>query len=218
MLCGDYLEDPKKGVCFVGFTIFTLLYIICKPNEIIEIDFNLMLFLCLIVYLTIFKYLYLIKNAFMLRRDERRTVVIGTLLWFTFFIVLIATKTGNFTPISNISSNISIEILFQTFVEELIFRVVLLGILIEGIPLSKIKPFPFYFTKHQKNMFIIIMATLATSILFSYLHSDWINLKINLFWRSFQALFFYSIPFIVTNKKIYAPWLIHYINNLYVYG
>lgn len=65
---------------------------------------------------------------------------------------------------------------------------------------------------------IFLVAVVAISVLFSDLHLDWLNLKMKLFWRSFNAVFFYSVPFVVTNKKIYAPWLIHYINNLYVYG
>lgn len=205
----------QKWVCFVVFVIFLPFYIIFKPNEIIGVDFFLLLLLCLIIYMAIFKCLYLIKNAFLLGDDEKKTVIMGTVLFLTVFLISNAIKAENFALISNIS----IEILVRTLIEELVFRVFLLGILIEGIPFSHKKPLPFYFAEDKRDIIKIVMYMLAISIIFSDLHPDWVLLDPNLlFIRIFQGFFFFVLPFVLTNKKIYAPWLIHYVNNLYVSG
>ena len=205
----------RQTVCFVVFVIFLLFYRIFKPNKIIGVDFYLLLFLCLIFYMVIFKYLHLIKNTFSLDSNERKTVVIGTIVCFFLSLIRIAIKGGSISPIFNIS----FEILFQTFVEELVFRVFLLGVLIEKIPLSHLKPLPFYFAENKKDRIKMVIFLIAISILFSAFHLDWITTDTKLLLKlSVDAFGYLALPFVLTNKKIYAPWLIHYVNNLYASG
>ena len=202
----------RKWVCFVVFVIFLPFYIIFKPNEIIGVDFFLLLLLCLIIYMAIFKCLYLIKNAFLLRGDERKAVVMGTIVFLTVLPLCKVIKTGSFDPISNIS----IQILFNTFVEELVFRVFLLGILIEEISLSHKKPLPFYFAEDKRDIVKIFMMILLISFIFSNFHLDWVLLDPKLFLIRIVGGLVFGFLFVLTNKKIYAPWLIHCVNNLYV--
>ena len=207
----------QKLACFVGFVIFLPFYIIFKPNKIIGLDFFLLLLLCLIIYMAIFKYLYLIKNAFWLGCSERKTVVVGTIFFLTVIPICNVIKTGSFVPISNIS----IQILFNTLVEELVFRVFLLGILIEEIPLSQIKikkRLSFYFAEDKRDIVKIVMMILAISIIFSDLHLDWVFLNSKLLLIRITGGLVFGFLFVLTNKKIYAPWLIHCLNNLYVSG
>jgi hypothetical protein len=165
--------------------------------------------------MAIFKYLHLIKNTFLLDSNERKTVVIGTIVWFFLFLIRCSIIGGNISLISNIS----FEILFQTLVEELVVRVFLLGILIEEINLSHLKSLPFYFVENKKDIIKMVLFLIAISILFSDFHLDWRTKDTKLLiTRSVDAFFYLALPFIVTNKKIYAPWLIHYVNNIYTSG
>lgn len=205
----------RQTVCFSIFVIFLLFYNhfvrIYKPSEVV---FFLLLFFCLIIYLTIFKYLYLIKNAFLLGDGERKPVVIGTIFWIAIFLIIGAMRKGSFAPISNIS----IDILFNTLVEELVFRAFLLGMLIEEIPLSEVKP-SLYFTENEKGIVKMFCGIIIISILFSLLHADWwYHEHLTRLFTHFLHSFIFSVVFVFTNKKIYAPWLIHYVNNVFYLG
>jgi len=132
-------------------------------------------------------------------------------LFYIFSEILI--KTGGFEPITRISGDAAYT-LFQTFTEELIFRVAILGLAIEGFYL-KHGTF-FYWTDGKKNSVILFLIMLAISVLFSNLHTDWLIKSNLLVIRSFNG-FIFTAAFVLTNKKIYAPWILHYVNNMYAF-
>ncbi len=211
------MKDQREFVRLVVLVAFILLCIVLRLNNVIGVDFHVLLLLCLIAYLAIFRSFYLIKNAFLVRSDERKTVAIVTVFWL-FLIIIHIWREGGFASIFNFST----EILFSTLVEELVFRAVLLGMLIDGIPLQQIKQpkqLPVYFAEGKKDKIKVVASMLVASIIFSDLHLDWILLDPSrLLIRFVSGFVFFCLPFVLTNKKIYTPWLIHYINNVYAFG
>lgn len=200
-------EEKTNKYLWITFVIFLFLYILFTPGIAINVGFNISLLLILMVYLLIFNRFYILKNTFLLQRDESISTMILIVLSFILFVV----AAENFPP------EFSILILFQTLNEELVFRAFLLGILIEGIPLSKKNGYPFYWTEDRQNMIHIVLYILLISVIFSNLHVDWLIHNQNLLWRIIIG-FILASAFVVTNKKIYAPWIVHYIYNVYVYS
>lgn len=205
-------KNVKSDFDWYLFIILLLIYVIFTPNKIIGVNFYLLLFLILIIYLTIFNRLYLIKNSFFIPKNERKPIIIGTIFFIIAISIGLYIKTGGFAPIIDIS----IYTLFQTFTEELIFRVFLLGVVIEKFHLVKFKDTSFYWTEGQRNGLALIGIMFLISILFADFHKDWLFLPVNLLNRSIIG-FIFTTSFVLTNKKIYAPWIIHYINNMYAF-
>lgn len=106
------------------------------------------------------------------------------------------------------------DIFYQAFAEELEFRAFLLGLIVNRIPLRKHKRLPFYLPQSMKTLAHLIGITVLIGIIFSDLHLDWVTDPSKLVIRTLQG-FVYGFAFLLTNKKIYAPGTIHYINNIY---
>lgn len=205
-------KKVKSDFDWYFFIIFLLIYVIFRPSKTIGINFYLLLFLILIIYLAIFNRLYLIKNSFFVRKDERKPIIMGTIIFIIAVTVGSYIQTGSYAPITKIS----MYTLFQTLTEELIFRVYLLGAVIEKFYLAKFKDTLFYWTEGRRNGFALIGIMLLISILFAVFHLDWLFFTVNLLNRSIVG-FIFTAAFVLTNKKIYAPWIIHYINNMFAF-
>lgn len=210
MIRADLIKKFK--IDWILFFILFMLYVIYTPNTIIGVDFQLLLFIFLIIYLKVFGRLYLINNSVLLQNDEKKNVIIGTLFFIAVIFISLSIKTGTFAPVFKIS----LYTLFQTLTEELVFRVFLLSVIIEDFRLTQFKKYPFYWTEGKKNSFVLLVFMLLISILFADVHRDWLTSNLNLVIRSVQGLVF-PFAFVLTNKKVYAPWFIHYIINRYAY-
>lgn len=199
-------EENKNKYLWLIFVVFLFVYIIYSPERLNGIVFHMLLLLLLVVYLMAFKRFSIIKNALLLQRDE-----ISSTVWFvTLFLLLYIINVKSTALITDIS----MDLLFQTLSEELVFRAFLVGILIEGIPLSKINTLPFFWADDRQNKIYIILYILLASVVFSNFHIDWLIENLNLIWRTIIGSVFAS-AFVLTNKKIYAPWIVHYIYNTY---
>lgn len=206
----------EKGNTFQNVLfLFIILISICilfQPNRIIGVDFFQLLLIISIIYLVIFKRLYLIKNSFLLGNNKGK-IIVGSAFFIVPMLISFSIKTGGFEPITRISED-AVYTLFQTFTEELVFRVAILGLAIEGFYLKQFKGTFFYWTDGKKNGVILFLIMLAISVLFSNLHKDWLITSNLLVLRSLHG-FIYTAAFVLTNKKIYAPWILHYVNNMF---
>lgn len=204
--CGMiYLMSSEKNDFLHGsiFIVIFLIYLFFSRNEIIGFDFQLILFFILILYLVIIRRLCIIKDSFLLKNYEIKPAIVVTIFFVAVFIIISLLKGGNIALLTIFSY----ETLFQTFTEELVFRVFLLGVFIKKIPLIKDKTLPIYIPENDtKNLCIWVV---VVSVFFAILHMD-----SNLFGHFIRSLL-YSSAFVLANKKIYAPWFMHYINNLY---
>jgi len=194
--------SSKKNNCLhvLIFIVIFVIYVFISRNKIIGLDFQLILFSILIIFLVIIKRLGIIKDSFLVKSDEIKPVTIGT-IFFVIVAIILSLRDGNITLM------FSYETLFQTLTEELVFRVFLLGMFIKKINLIKDKTLPLYMPENNiKDLFMWIV---LISVFFAASHMD------SNFDRHFIFSLLYSLSFVLTNKKIYAPWLMHYINNLY---
>ena len=73
--------------------------------------------------------------------------------------------------------------------------------------------FQYYWTEGKKNSTKLLAIMLLISILFSNLHVVWVYDPQDLITRSVRGMV-YAFAFVLTNKKIYLPWILHYINNI----
>lgn len=191
-------SDKNDLLHVLIFVAIFVIYVLASRNNITGINFQLILFSILIIYLAIIKRLGIIKDSFSMKSYERKPVIIGTILFIIISIIL--SLRGE-----NIALMFSFETLFQTFTEELVFRVFLLGTLIKKIDLTKDKTLPLYFPEKNRGYLCVVLI----SAFFALSHMD------SSFLRHFIFSLLYSLSFVLTNKKIYAPWLMHFINNLY---
>ncbi len=216
----ESLKHALKRTYFCWFfIIFYLIYIILvygifKFNKM-EIYFDILLILILIIYLFFVKRIDLLKNSF--NRDDGKSQFIVTMIFIIILLPLTAIKVGGFIPVNPI---FSLDRLVQTLEEELVFRAFLLGVFIEQIPLLRFKSLfkinlPIYIPDKEERWKNLIFSILLVSIIFSAYHLDWLVFKERLFFRSVGGIFF-ALAFVLTNKKIYSPVVIHYMFNTYV--
>jgi membrane protease YdiL (CAAX protease family) len=187
---------------FIFWVIFLAVYAFFwfsfGSNKIADIYYYPLPLSVLVVYLTIFKMWHLIKNAFVLKADEKKTKTLFIALFGIVFICAVF-KIGLVFDII-ISPKVG---LIQSLSEEIIFRAFLLGLLLRYTPKLKIKSWHFYF-----------ISVMITSIIFSFLHIGDVSAK-TLLGRSFFGAI-YGFSFVSTNRKIYVPWVLHWTSNILI--
>ena len=183
-----------------------------EPILFLEIIGSVAHIIVVVVFLKYFKCLYIIENSliFSKKKQIRNWEIFFSLLLILSFIFIVVMYPN---PIHILLNKYTIGQIFVTFSEELFFRVFILGVLLHNIRLYNIES-----TLNIKNVCIILISLAISSFLFSFWHIDFWHLEnfdfFNFIERFNKSLIFYGMPFIITNKKIWPGWLLHYINNM----
>jgi len=192
------------GIIFVGFYI--ILRNIIMPN--INIEFYFPLILGIVIHLFVIRRLNLISDSLVPKVEELRNVVLSTVLIIVLFSSIFAIKYG-LKPFLIFNLNI----VWVVFSEELIFRSYMLGLAFIGIHITFKDRFLIHLPDNNKELTTSILTIFVLGLLFSDLHVDWVGDPLRLLIRLHSG-FTYGLAFLVTNKKIYAPCFLHYINNV----
>ena len=83
-----------------------------------------------------------------------------------------------------------------------------------SIQLVKYRLLPFYWTKNLGNVLLIVALTFVFGIIFSLSHTELLY-DFSYFYRRLSLGFALGLVFVFTNRKIYASWILHYVNNTY---
>ena len=197
-------------MCIVTFLIQKY-----SDNELIlflEIIGSVVHIVVVVGFLKYFKCLDIIEKSliFSKKKEIRNWEMLFSSLLIFIFILLVVMYPNRIHILLN---KYTIGQICVTFSEELFFRVFILGVLLYNIGLYNIES-----TLKIKNICKILISLAISSFLFAFWHIDFRHLEnfdfFNFIERFNKSLIFYGMPFIVTNKKIWPGWLLHYINNM----
>ena len=170
-----------------------------EPSFYIGIFYYLIHITVVFAFFYYFRHLDIIIKSFKLNKKEIFSVLTVITFFFIFFIMF--DKPISIKLFLNLNT---IPQLLVTFSEELFFRIFIVGIILRNLTFERLT----FIQNDIKDNLLIISSLIISSGLFALWHKD---LYINHF---ITGLFFYSLPFITTNKKIYPSWLLHYYNNM----
>lgn len=183
-----------------------------EPILFLEIIGSVAHIVVVVVFLKYFKCLYIIKNSLIFSKKKQIRnweILFSSLLIFLFIFIVVMYP----NPMHILLNKYTIGQICVTFSEELFFRVFILGVLLHNIRLYNIES-----TLNKKNICKILISLAISSFLFAFWHIDFWHLEnfnfFNFIERFNKSLIFYGMPFMVTNKKIWPGWLLHYINNM----
>jgi len=175
-----------------------------EPILFLEIIGSVAHIVVVVGFLKYFKCLDIIEKSliFSKKKEIRNWEMLFSSLLIFIFILLVVMYPNRIHILLN---KYTIGQICVTFSEELFFRVFILGVLLYNIGLYNIES-----TLKIKNICKILISLAISSFLFAFWHIDFFNF----IERFNKSLIFYGMPFIVTNKKIWPGWLLHYINNM----
>ncbi len=201
------------GVAIIFPAIFA--YVNLKPKQISEVEFYSLLTIAIIVYTIIIKKFHLVLNSIITEKKEIKGVASASIFFISIYIFTSIFFKNEITPLLQIHP----KVLFNAFSEEIIFRSFLLGfvlsyIILPGIDLERHRYVPVYCPTNKEAQKKSIITIIILGLLFSDLHLDWIFNPLKLLIRTYSG-FVYGLTYFLTNRKIYAPTVIHYVNNVF---
>ncbi len=173
----------------------------------IQVEFYLPLITIGLIHLYLIKKLNIVKNSIVPESGELKMVILSTVSLVVVWLVIMWAKHDFKFP--NMLDYNNIWIVFS---EELVFRTYLVGLALSNVSFSR--NFLCYSLPSEDKALFTFFVILVIGVFFSNLHFDWTLNPAKLFIRAYSG-FVYGISYVLTNRKIYAPMLFHYINNVY---
>lgn len=169
----------------------------------IFISYYILHIVVIVGFLYSFRHLDIIINAFKLNKNEILRIFIVIAFFFGLFMAY--NKQINIQIFLN---SFTVLMLLVTFSEELFFRVFIISILLNNLPEIKLSLPKGYSKVNLKGYMQLVGSVIFSSLLFALWH------KTKFEFHFITGLFLYGLSFIITNRKIYPSWLLHYYNNM----
>lgn len=195
-------------ILFLG-AITWMIYIIYGDTAplFIAVTYNILPFIFVIGFLYYFKRTDMIRANILFNKNEFESILIVITFFFLYIIA-----SNKLTDIQTFLSGLTWRMLLPIFGEELFFRIFIIGTLLYNVPLSRASSIKVYFNKEDSLK--IIKSLILSSFLFTLWHPK--DFGLGSIVHFIMSFFFYGLPFIATNKKIYPSLMIHYYNNIIV--